>query len=46
MAMNKWLQNFAYRIDLTVWPFLLAGVLALIIALVLLFVNSVTYFLS
>ena len=32
-AMNKWLQNFAYRIDLTVWPFLLSGLLALIIAL-------------
>ncbi|MBN1480737.1 ABC transporter permease [candidate division KSB1 bacterium] len=32
-AMNTWLQNFAYRIDLTIWPFLLAGVLALLIAL-------------
>lgn len=32
-AMNKWLQNFAYRIDLTIWPFLLAGGSALIIAL-------------
>jgi putative ABC transport system permease protein len=31
--MNKWLQNFAYRIDLTVWPFLFAGFLALMIAL-------------
>jgi putative ABC transport system permease protein len=20
-TMNKWLQNFAYRIDLTIWPF-------------------------
>jgi putative ABC transport system permease protein len=30
--MNKWLQNFAYRIDLTVWPFLLAGLSALAIA--------------
>jgi putative ABC transport system permease protein len=34
-AMNKWLQNFAYRIDLTVWPFLLAGFLALVIALLI-----------
>jgi putative ABC transport system permease protein len=33
IAMNKWLQNFAYRINLTVWPFLLAGFLALFIAL-------------
>jgi len=32
-AMNRWLQNFAYRIDLTIWPFLLAGVAALAIAL-------------
>jgi putative ABC transport system permease protein len=32
-AMNKWLQNFAYRIDLTVWPFILSGLLALLIAL-------------
>ena len=32
-AMNKWLQNFAYRIDLTIWPFLLAGLTALAIAL-------------
>jgi putative ABC transport system permease protein len=32
-AMNKWLQNFAYRIDLSIWPFLIAGVLALMIAL-------------
>jgi putative ABC transport system permease protein len=31
-AMNKWLQNFAYRIDLTIWPFLLSGLLALLIA--------------
>ena len=28
-AMNKWLQGFAYRIDLTIWPFLLSGLLAL-----------------
>jgi putative ABC transport system permease protein len=32
-AMNKWLQNFAYRIDLTIWPFLLSGLMALMIAL-------------
>ena len=31
-AMHKWLENFAYRIDLTIWPFLLSGLLALIIA--------------
>jgi putative ABC transport system permease protein len=32
-AMNKWLQEFAYRIDLTIWPFLLAGLSAFVIAL-------------
>ena len=32
-AMNNWLQNFAYRIDLTIWPFLLSGAAALLIAL-------------
>jgi putative ABC transport system permease protein len=31
--MKKWLQNFVYRIDITLWPFLWAGVLALMIAL-------------
>jgi putative ABC transport system permease protein len=32
-AMNKWLQNFAYRIDLSWYVFALAGVIALLIAL-------------
>jgi len=31
-AMNKWLQNFAYRINISWWVFALAGVLALLIA--------------
>lgn len=31
-AMNKWLENFAYRVDLNWTVFLLAGVLAIIIA--------------
>jgi len=30
---NKWLQNFAYRINLSVWMFVLSGSIALIIAL-------------
>jgi putative ABC transport system permease protein len=33
LVMNKWLQNFAYRIGLAVWMFILAGAIALIIAL-------------
>ncbi len=32
--MNKWLQNFAYRINLSWWIFILSGGIALIIALV------------
>jgi hypothetical protein len=32
-AMNKWLQDFAYRIDIHWWLFALAGGLALVIAL-------------
>ncbi len=31
-AMNKWLQNFAYRITLEWWIFLSAGVMAVLIA--------------
>ncbi|MFN2438099.1 MAG: ABC transporter permease [Chitinophagaceae bacterium] len=32
-AMNKWLQDFAYRIDIYWWVFAVAGVLAILIAL-------------
>jgi putative ABC transport system permease protein len=32
-AMHRWLQDFAYRIDISWWIFALAGVLALLIAL-------------
>ncbi len=32
-AMNKWLQNFAYKTELSWWIFALAGLLALAIAL-------------
>ncbi len=33
-AMNKWLQNFAYRVNIGIWIFILSASLALIIALV------------
>jgi len=33
-AMNKWIQNFAYRISLSWWIFLLAGMIAVLIALI------------
>src|SRR5665213_2661546 len=32
-VMNKWLQNFAYRIDVKWWMFLLSGCVAILIAL-------------
>jgi putative ABC transport system permease protein len=32
-AMNKWLQNFAYKTGLSWWIFILAGIFALGIAL-------------
>jgi len=31
--MNKWLQDFAYRTALSIWVFVLAGIIALIISL-------------
>lgn len=34
-VMNRWLQSFAYRIDLSWWMFVLAAVLALLIALII-----------
>ncbi len=33
LAMNRWLQDFAYRINIGAWTFVLAGGLALVIAL-------------
>jgi len=32
-AINQWLQNFAYRIDIGLWIFIISGALALIFAL-------------
>jgi putative ABC transport system ATP-binding protein len=32
-AMNKWLQNFAYRISIGIWTFVLSGLIALVLAL-------------
>jgi len=33
ITMNRWLENFAYRINLTWWVFLIAAVIALFIAI-------------
>jgi putative ABC transport system permease protein len=32
-ALNKWLQAFAYRINISWWMFALAGIIAMCIAL-------------
>jgi len=40
-AMYKWLQDFAYRIDIQWWVFLLAGVVALLIAFVTISFQSI-----
>ena len=34
LAMNKWLQGFAYRIHVSWWIFLVAGIMAILIALI------------
>jgi len=33
LLMNQWLQRFAYRTDISIWTYLLAAVLALLIAM-------------
>lgn len=33
-AMNKWLQDFSYRISITWWVFLVAGAVAILIAII------------
>jgi putative ABC transport system permease protein len=40
-AMTKWLENFAYRTSLNLWVFLLAGVIALFIALITVSYHSI-----
>ncbi len=40
-AMNNWLQNFAYRIDIRLWIFAAAAALALFIALLTISYQSI-----
>ncbi|QKJ29852.1 ABC transporter permease [Mucilaginibacter mali] len=40
-AMNKWLQDFAYRIEITWWVFIAAGMAALIIALATISIEAI-----
>jgi len=39
-ATRAWLRDFAYRVDVTVWPFLAAGFSALLLALVIVSVRA------
>ncbi|MDA3944735.1 MAG: hypothetical protein PF694_14475 [Bacteroidetes bacterium] len=41
VLMNRWLQGFAYRIDLSIWIFLLAGLLILSVAIATVIFQSV-----
>ena len=40
-SMNKWLQDFAYRINIQWWVFVMAGILAVIIAFVTISFQSI-----
>ena len=40
-AMNKWLQDFAYRVEISWWIFALAGIMAIVIALLTVSYQSV-----
>jgi putative ABC transport system permease protein len=40
-AMNKWLQDFAYKIDISWWMFAAAGLGAILIALITVSFQSV-----
>ena len=44
--MNKWLQEFAYRITITFWPFLFSGLIALLIAVLTVSYQSIKAALS
>ena len=41
IAMNSWLQNFTYRVDISLWIYAFAGTLALAIALLTVSVQAV-----
>lgn len=40
-AMNRWLQEFAYRITISVWVFVMAGAIALLIAFITVSLHSI-----
>ena len=41
LLMNKWLQDFAYRVKISWWVFILAGIIALLIALITISFQSI-----
>ena len=41
LLMKKWLDNFAYRISLSIWIFLLSGLMALVIAMLTISYQSI-----
>ncbi|MFC1556192.1 ABC transporter permease [candidate division KSB1 bacterium] len=45
-TMNNWLQDFAFRIDLSIWPFIAAGIGVLVIALITVSFQSIKAALS
>jgi putative ABC transport system permease protein len=41
LAMHKWLQGFAYRMNISVWIFVLAGLIALLIAVLTVSIQTI-----
>lgn len=41
MIMHNWLQNFAYRVDISIWVFILSGFLVALIALLTVSIEAV-----
>jgi len=40
-VMNRWLQNFAYRTDVGIWPFLLSGLVVMLTAVIIISCQSI-----
>lgn len=41
LLLNRWLQDFAYRVDIALWVFAAAGIITLLVALLTVSVQSV-----
>jgi putative ABC transport system permease protein len=42
IAIHKWLESFAYRVDISLWVFLAVGLTAIIIAFATVSIESIT----